>query len=59
MNLINIIDKIPRPFDIILNNLSLFQINFIIKICKTTYNIKNYIIKNNIFYSFDTLLYIN
>lgn len=51
MNLINIIDKIPGPFDIILNNLSLFHINSIIKICKTTYNIKTYIIKNNIFYS--------
>ena len=51
MNLINIIDKIPGPFDLILNNLSLFHINSIIKICKTTYNIKTYIIKNNIFYS--------
>lgn len=51
MNLINIIDKIPGPFDIILNNLSLFHINCIIKICKITYNIKTYIIKNNFFYS--------
>ena len=51
MNFINIIDKIPGPFDIILNNLSLFYINLIIKICKATYNSKTYIIKNNIFYS--------
>tara|TARA_Y100000389_G_scaffold28603_1_gene24458 strand:- start:893 stop:1816 length:924 start_codon:yes stop_codon:yes gene_type:complete len=51
MNLINIIDKIPGPFDIILNNLSLIHINYIIKICKLTYNIKTHIIKNNFFYT--------
>jgi len=50
MLLIDIVYKIPGPFDIIINNLSLIDLNNIIKTCKTIYNIKLYIIKYNSFY---------
>tara|TARA_B000000477_G_scaffold51849_1_gene43556 strand:+ start:29 stop:961 length:933 start_codon:yes stop_codon:yes gene_type:complete len=49
MNLINIIDKIPGPFDIIINNFSLIHINNIIISCKSIYNIKIYILNNCFF----------
>lgn len=49
MNIINIIDKIPGPFDIIINNFSLFHINNIIISCKSIYNIKKYILSNCFF----------
>lgn len=49
MNIINIIDKIPGPFDIIINNFSLFHINNIIISCKSIYNIKIYILSNCFF----------
>lgn len=50
MNLIDITDKTPGPFDIIITNLSLIDLNNIIKVSKYFYNIKTYIIKNNFFY---------
>ena len=50
MLLIDIVYKIPGPFDIIINNLSLIDLNNIIKTCKTIYNIKLYLIKYNSFY---------
>lgn len=50
MNLINIIDKIPGPFDIIINDFSLIHINNIIISCKSIYNIKIYILNNCFFF---------
>jgi hypothetical protein len=49
MNIINIIDKIPGPFDIIINNFSLVDIYNIILSCKSIYNIKIYILNNCFF----------
>lgn len=51
MNLIDIAYKIPGPFDIIITNLSLIDLNNVIKLSKYFYNIKKYIIKNNFFYN--------
>ena len=49
MNIINIIEKIPGPFDIIINNFSLVDIYNIILSCKSIYNIKIYILNNCFF----------
>lgn len=45
----NIIDKIPGPFDIIINNFSLIDIHNLLLACKSIYNIKMYILNNCFF----------
>lgn len=49
MNIIDIIDKIPGLFDIIINNFSLIDIYNLLLACKSIYNIKIYILNNCFF----------
>lgn len=50
MNIIDIIDKIPGLFDIIINNFSLIDIYNLLLACKSIYNIKIYILNNCFFF---------